>query len=168
MSVLSCTPGVVPLLMALMVNEKKKSRMLDDLKGILKESFGARVFETGALVSKVDIIGDVCELTQILPIKQAKNWNREIVKTIWQKYDENINIPFDCCQLLTHSNEILATTQHETVRVSPNNIGSLFIACIFEEANAMCKNNILKYSFVLIKSWLMCESKRFTCEGLQY
>ena len=165
MSFSSYSPGVVPLLTAVMVREKNSSMVLDNMKGILKDSFGACVFETGALLSRVNIIGDACDLTQIIPLKQAKNWNREIMKTVWQKYDDNINTPFESFRLLANSNEILATGQNEIVRISPNNISSLFVACIFEEVNALCRHNILKYSFVLIKTWLMWELKQLTCKG---
>lgn len=152
-------------------NERAYVMALSDrLKDILTTCFGATVFETGSLLSKISIPGERVELTQILPRKQCENWCTSVVKTICEQLtpddDLGTGMELNSVHFCPKSNVVSICTESITFKLSPNNTSTFFIASIAEELNARIGNsNLLKRSLLLIKSWCVHESSVYTPEG---
>jgi hypothetical protein len=129
------------------------------------------VFETGALLCKVHVPGEQVELTQILHCKQCDKWCSAIIKTICEQLTPEQElcpgIDLNSINFFPKANIITITTGSITIRLSPNNTSSFFIAAILEEFNARIgQKNLLKRSLLLIKNWCVHESARNGPKGM--
>eukprot|EP01035_Chromulina_nebulosa_P010652 gene10652-14291_t len=163
---------------------RKIEEAYNKVNGILKGTFGTEAFIVGAALSNTSLPDEPIEVTQLLPRKQCDTWSVQTNQVLCKEANtlfppiisassrsernQSSSLRIDEIVYLAHG-ETIQCRLCDTIRlrISANNLSSIFLAAVVEDFNRVVgNNNLLKRSLLLIKAWCTYESRRFSAIDL--